>query len=69
MSLKCFKYSFFKEDEDEILGDDWMKAPLKFEDEGLKLAKDANTKVQLNELDKVNLLFSLTFLTKYVAVM
>ena len=46
-----------------------MKAPLKFEDEGLKLAKDANTKVQLNELDKVNLLFSLTFLTKYVAVM
>ncbi|XP_023338706.1 peptidyl-prolyl cis-trans isomerase CWC27 homolog [Eurytemora carolleeae] len=33
-----------EEDEDEILGDDWMKAPLKFEDEGLKLAKDANTK-------------------------
>lgn len=34
-----------------------MKAPLKFEDEGLKLAKDANTKVRLNELDKVFLDF------------
>merc|ERR1719474_123576 len=32
------------EEDGDIVGDDWMKTPLNFESEGVKLAKDANTK-------------------------
>ncbi len=35
-----------EEDDEEIVGDDWMKNSLKFEDNNPKMAKDANTKVK-----------------------
>ena len=35
----------YLDDDSDIVGDDWMKAPLVFETDGPVLAKDASTKV------------------------
>ncbi len=37
--------NFFYVDDEEILGDDWMKTPLVFNTDDKVQAKDANTKV------------------------
>ena len=34
-----------EENDEDIVGDDWMKAPLTFESDGPVLAKDASSKV------------------------
>ena len=38
-----------QDDDEDIIGDDWMKNRLTFEEEGAVLAKDANTKVSVKD--------------------
>ena len=47
--IYCYFFMLPQENEEEndedIVGDDWMKAPLTFESDGPVLAKDASSKV------------------------